>query len=277
MRLKKNYKRGFVGPLACVVALGFLGFSVIYPQISLVYAAESDETETKNPVEGNGQGDIKVYVKDKRGANEQAKDSNDGQIIVDVGKVNSKEDVTVTESKDITVTVEEFLQITIPNANEGATADVNMEVDPTSAGATTTASSDFIVAGNNPNGFGVFVYAASSTALVLNDKNINRTVEPIDITDADTDTGVEIDDFGLNRWGFSVTKANAADTTVNNYKPLMLRTNEKLKPAYTVTGPSAGENLKLNCGAKVDTSIPAGTYSTAVVISAVAPATNWRP
>lgn len=271
MRLKKNYKRGFVGPLACVVALGFLGFSVIYPQISLVYAAESDEAETKNPVEGNGQGTIKVDVKDKRGANEQAKDSNDGEIIVDVGKVNSKEDVTVTESKDITVTVEEFLQITIPNANEGATADVNMEVDPTSAGATTMASSDFIVAGNNPNGFGVFVYAASDPALVLNDENISKTVDPI------SGTNVEISNFGLNQWGFSVTKANAADTTVNKYNPLMLRTDKDLAAAYTVTGPSAGENLKLNCGAKVDTSIPAGTYSTAVVISAVAPATNWRP
>lgn len=269
MRLKKNYKRGFVGPLACVVALGFLGFSVIYPQISLVYAAESDEAETKNPVEGNGQGKIKVDVKDKRGANEQAKDSNDGQIIVDVGKVNSKEDVTVTKSEDITVTVKEFLQITIPNANEGATADVNMEVDPTSAGATTTASSDFVVAGNNPKGFDVFVYAASSSALVLND-DISQKVNPISATN------VEINDFGLNQWGFSVTKANAADTTVNKYNPLMSKA-ETVGPAYYVTGPSAGENLKLNCGAKVDTNIPAGTYSTAVVISAVAPATNWQP
>ncbi len=263
MRLKNCSKRRFVGPVACVMALGFLGFSVVYPQIGSAYAAES-----KNPVEGSGDGTVQVEVKEAYGQDApNAEGSGDGQITVDVNTLTQGE-VTDTENETITVKVEEFLQITIPNAEDGATADVVMEADPVSGGVTTRNSSNFTVAGNNRNGFGVFVYAATDPA--LNGTDTSAKVAPI------TGNGVALDDFGVNNWGYNVTKVDATESTINSYNPLAVRTNTTAA-AYVVNKPSAGEELKLNCGAKVDTSIPAGTYSTGVVISAVAPATNWKP
>ncbi len=264
MRLKDSSKRGFVGPMACVMALGFLGFSIIYPQIGSVYAAES-----VNPTEGSGNGTVQVEVKEVYGEGiADAEGSGNGQITVDVENLNEQGDVTESKSETITVTVEEFLQITIPNAEAGATADVAMEADPTSSGVTTRNSADFTVAGNNRNGFGVFVYAASDPA--LSGTATSTKVAPI------TGSDVALDDFGVNKWGYNVTKADATESVINAYNPLAVRTNTT-KAAYTVPNPSAGVNLKLNCGAKVDTNIPADTYKTDVVISAVAPATNWKP
>lgn len=266
MRLKNSSKRRFVGPVACVMALGFLGFSVVYPQIGSVYAAES-----MNPVEESGNGTIQVEVQEVFGPGvTDTEGSANGQISVDVENVSDQGNVTATESKSINVTVEEFLQITIPKAEDGTagTADVVMEADPVSGGVTTRNSSNFTVAGNNRNGFGVFVYADTDPA--LNSANTSVKVAPI------TGNGTALSDFDVNKWGYNVTKANATETTINSYNPLAVRTNTTTA-AYTVDHPSAGEDLKLNCGAKVDTSIPAGTYSTGVVISAVAPATNWQP
>lgn len=263
MRLKNSSKRGFVGPVACVMALGFLGFSVIYPQIGSAYAAEE-----KNPAEGSGDGTIQVEVKEAYGEGiGPVSGGGDGQITVDVNTLTQEGNVTSNSSETITVKVEEFLQITIPNAEEGATADVMMEADPTLNGVTTRNSADFTVAGNNRNGFGVFVYAASDPA--LSSDSTSTKVSPI------TGSGVALDDFGLNKWGYNVTKADATESVINSYNPLAVRS--ATTAAYTVSHPSAGEDLKLNCGAKVDTKIPAGTYSTGVVISAVAPATNWQP
>jgi len=245
------------------MALGFLGFSIVYPQIGSAYAAEA-----KNPVEGSGDGTIQVEVKEAYGQDAaNIEESGSGQIKVDVNTL-TQGDAVDTKSETITVKVEEFLQITIPNAESGATADVVMEADPVSGGVTTRNSSNFTVAGNNRNGFGVFVYAATDPA--LNSTDASAKVAPI------TGSGVALDDFGVNNWGYNVTKADAAESTINSYNPLAIRTNTTAA-AYTVDKPSAGEELKLNCGAKVDTNIPAGTYSTGVVISAVAPATNWQP
>lgn len=264
MRLKKSLKRGFVGPVACVMALGFLGFSVVYPQINSAYAAED-----KNPVTGSGDGTIQVEVKEMYGPGiTDTEGSGNGQITVNVENLNAEGNVTGSNSETITVTVEEFLQITIPNAETGATADVMMEADPVSGGITTRNSADFTVAGNNRNGFGVFVYAASDPH--LNGTGSSTRVAPI------TGSGVALDDFDVNKWGYNVTKADAAESTIDAYNPLAIRTNTT-NAAYSIDHPSAGENLRLNCGAKVDTSIPADTYTTGVVISAVAPATNWQP
>lgn len=263
MRLKSCSKRRFVGPVACVMALGFLGFSIVYPQIGSAYAAEE-----KNPINESSDGTIQVEVKEAPGQDAaDAEGSGNGQITVDVNTLTNNNAVD-TKSEMITVKVEEFLQITIPNAEEGATADVVMEADPVSSGVTTRNSSNFTVAGNNRNGFGVFVYAATDPA--LNSADTSVKVAPI------SGSGTALDDFDVNKWGYNVTKANATETTINSYNPLAIRANTTA-PAYTVNKPSAGEELKLNCGAKVDTSIPAGTYSTGVVISAVAPATNWQP
>lgn len=265
MRLKNSSKRGFVGPVACVMALGFLGFSVVYPQIGSAYAAEE-----KNPVEESGDGTIQVEVKEVYGEGVgPVSGGGDGQITVDVSTLTQEGNVTGNSSETITVKVEEFLQITIPNAEEGATADVMMEADPTLSGVTTRNSSNFTVAGNNRNGFGVFVYAASDPA--LSSDSTSTKVTPINPSEG----GVKLSDFGVNTWGYNVTKADAAESVINSYNPLAVRS--ATTAAYTVNHPSAGEDLKLNCGAKVDTSIPAGTYSTGVVISAVAPATNWQP
>lgn len=262
MRLKSS-KRGFVGPVACVMALGFLGFSIVYPQIGSAYAAED-----KNPVEGSGDGTIQVEVKEVFGPGiTDTEGSGSGQISVDVETLGESGNATDTKSETITVKVEEFLQITIPNANEGATADVAMEADPVSGGVTTRNSANFTVAGNNRNGFGVFVYAALDPSLPLNAMDTSTKVSPI------TGSDVALDDFGTNSWGYNVTKADATESTINAYNPLAISPNM----AYSIDHPSSGEELKLNCGAKVDTTIPAGTYSTGVVISAVAPATNWQP
>lgn len=101
MRLKNCSKRRFVGPVACVMALGFLGFSVVYPQIGSAYAAES-----KNPVEGSGDGTVQVEVKEAYGQDApNAEGSGNGQITVDVNTLTQGE-VTDTENETITVKVE---------------------------------------------------------------------------------------------------------------------------------------------------------------------------
>lgn len=251
MRLNKKFKAGFVGPASCVAALGLVAVGVTCPGMDGVYALDAT---TKDGTSSFGFDVVKPAAPD--GATDN--DSTDVNFTV----YKDPEASTASASTDFEFTVQEFIQIT--TAASSGTIDVDMNVANPTGGAFTSNSADFTVAANNANGFGVYVYAPDDAKRNLSSQDVNNTaqIKPVSGTNV---TSTAFDD---NSWGYNVT----AGTDATTFNPIT--TVDTSSAAYTQETPSAGVALKLTCGTKVTAAIPADTYSTDVVVSAVAPFTS---
>lgn len=248
MRLNKKIRAGFVGPISCVAALGLVAVSVACPGTE---GASALDPTTKTGTSSFG------FNVTKEAAPSDASQSKTTNFNFQVYK--DPEAATDSATTDFSFEVQEFIQITTDVAS-GA-IDVDMNVDNPTGGVFTSNSADFTVAANNANGFGVYVYAPDDAKRNLSSADTNNTAKITPVTG----TNVASSGFANNTWGYNVTTGTAATT----FKPIT--TVASSSAAYTQQTPSAGTNLKLTCGTKVDASIPADTYSTDVVVSAVAP------
>lgn len=248
MRLNKKFRAGFVGPISCVAALGLVAVSVACPGTDGAFAL--------NPTTKTGSSSFGFNVT-KEAAPSDASQSGTTNFNFQVYK--DPEAATDSATTDFSFEVQEFIQITT-DAASGA-IDVDMNVDNPTGGVFTSNSADFTVAANNANGFGVYVYAPDDAKRNLSSADTNNTAK---ITPVAGDN-VASSGFANNTWGYNVTAGTAATT----FKPIT--TVDSSSAVYTQQTPSAGTDLKLTCGTKVDASIPADTYSTDVVVSAVAP------
>ena len=134
-----------------------------------------------------------------------------------------------------------------------------MDVAPTTSGTFTSTTSTLSIATNNPSGYDLYLSAADGDNVLRNE---NPTIEDVINPTAD---GTKQAEFTNNTWGYNLSGGSSTQTP-DTYNAVPKDGTTALD---STTAPST-TNYNLTFGAKVDTNIASGTYSSEVIISAVA-------
>lgn len=151
-----------------------------------------------------------------------------------------------------TLALDSTVSITIPST-------IEMDVAPTTSGTFTSTTSTLSITTNNPSGYDLYLSAADGDNVLRNE---NPTIE--DVINPTTD-GTKQAEFTNNTWGYNLSGGSSTQTP-DTYNAVPKDGTIALD---STTAPST-TNYNLTFGAKVDTSIASGTYSSEVIISAVA-------
>ena len=138
---------------------------------------------------------------------------------------------------------------------------VNLNVTPTQNGTFSSSTATLSISTNNETGYSLYM-ATSNGKNTLASQNPNTT-DAISAISSD-ENGIPSADFPSNTWGYSLDEAAPTNTTTYQAVPTDNTT------ALTTTSTASNDSYNLTFGAKVDTSLPSGTYSNQVIISAVA-------
>ena len=138
---------------------------------------------------------------------------------------------------------------------------VNLNVTPTQNGTFSSNTATLAISTNNETGYSLYM-ATSNGKNTLASQNPNTT-DTISAISSD-ENGIPSTDFPSNTWGYSLDEAVPTNTTTYQAVPTDNTT------ALTTTSTASNDSYNLTFGAKVDTSLPSGTYSNQVIISAVA-------
>ena len=148
---------------------------------------------------------------------------------------------------------------------------VSETIEPTVAGAFKNLATVAHVEVNNSDYYEVSMHA-SSKDMTNTAAGSDSTAKIGSITTAGTSSS-----FNSNQWGYNLTKNGAGVTTAvpatstTEYQPVA--TTATAMPGIgkqATTNNAASDYYTMNFGAKVDTSIPAGIYSSTVTLSVVA-------
>ena len=132
------------------------------------------------------------------------------------------------------------------------------DVMATPSGATTTASATIGVTTTASAGYKLYLYAEDNSLKSLNP----NTTQSIASASASS-----LNNFTNNTWGYNLTEGTAAGTT---YSALPTTNTTPTQTKDTSTTSSANDIYTLSLGAKVDSTIPSGTYTSTLTISVVA-------
>ena len=132
------------------------------------------------------------------------------------------------------------------------------DVMATPSGATTTASATIGVTTTASAGYKLYLYAEDNSLKSLN----SNTTQSIASASASS-----LDNFTNNTWGYNLTEGTTAGTT---YSALPTTNTTPTQTKDTSTTNSANDTYTLSLGAKVDSTIPSGTYTSTLTISVVA-------
>ena len=132
------------------------------------------------------------------------------------------------------------------------------DVMATPSGATTTASATIGVTTTASAGYKLYLYAKDNSLKSLNP----NTTQSIASASASS-----LNNFTNNTWGYNLTEGTTAGTT---YSALPTTNTTPTQTKDTSTTNSANDTYTLSLGAKVDSTIPSGTYTSTLTISVVA-------
>ena len=151
-----------------------------------------------------------------------------------------------------TLALDSTVSITIPST-------IEMDVAPTTSGTFTSTTSTLSIATNNPSGYDLYLSAADGDNVLRNENpSVQNTINP-------TTNGVTSTTMSNNTWGYNLSGGSSTQTP-DTYNAVPKDGTTALD---STTAPST-TNYNLTFGAKVDTNIASGTYSSEVIISAVA-------
>ena len=156
------------------------------------------------------------------------------------------------EATEVSPRATTSVSLTVPAAIEFA------DVMATPSGATTTASAEIGVTTTASAGYKLYLYAKDNSLKSLNP----NTTQSIASASASS-----LDDFTNNTWGYNLTEGATAGTT---YSALPTTNTTPTQTKDTSTTNSANDTYTLSLGAKVDSTIPSGTYTSTLTISVVA-------
>ena len=128
----------------------------------------------------------------------------------------------------------------------------------TPSGATTTASATIGVTTTASAGYKLYLYAKDNSLKSLNP----NTTQSIASASASS-----LDNFTNNTWGYNLTEGATAGTT---YSALPTTNTTPTQTKDTSTTNSANDTYTLSFGAKVDSTIPSGTYTSTITVAVVA-------
>ena len=160
------------------------------------------------------------------------------------------------------VKVAPILSLSVGNP---ATDTATVKVTPTENGAFNSKTLPVTVSTNNETGYSLYLSIAdgkTDNKLKPSVATNSSVINPV--TGAPTPTSTS---FAANTWGYNLGTSEPDDTnTAYSAVPL-----DRTTPQQTTSAPTsgAGDSYKLTFGTKVDTHLPADTYSTQVVLSAV--------
>ena len=137
------------------------------------------------------------------------------------------------------------------------------DVLPTAAGVTTTASASLTITTSNSGGYSLYFYSS----------NGNNRLTPINPNNSSlissTPTTTELDNLNNNTWGYNLSAEASTDDTTT-YSTIPTSSTTPIQTKDTSTTNSANDTYTLSLGAKVDTTIPSGTYTNSLTIAIVA-------
>ena len=159
------------------------------------------------------------------------------------------------------VNVAPILSLSVGNP---ATNTATVEVTPTENGTFKSKTLPVTVSTNNETGYSLYLSIAdgkTDNKLKPSAATNSSVINPVTGTPTPTSTS-----FAANTWGYNLGKDAATDATTYQAVPTTATT-----PQQTTSVPTSGngDSYNLTFGTKVNTVLPADTYSTQVVLSAV--------
>ena len=146
----------------------------------------------------------------------------------------------------------------------GVPATIDFEaVTPTANGATTTATANVTVATTNSAGYSLYLYAEGGNNLVAQNPATTEVVTA-------TASSATLDGLANNTWGYNL--GTAAPGTGTTYAAVPTDGTTPVQTKDTSLTNAANDTYTLALGAKVDTTIPSGTYTGALTVAVVAEA-----
>ena len=134
------------------------------------------------------------------------------------------------------------------------------DVIATPSGATTTASAEIGVTTTASAGYKLYVYAEDNSLKSLNPQT-QQTIAATAQTSA-------VEELANNTWGYNLSEGTTAGTTFAE-----LPTSDAAPAAEkdtSATSGATGDTYTLALGAKVDSTMPSGTYTATMTVAAVA-------
>ena len=161
--------------------------------------------------------------------------------------------VHAEETTKATLAIQPTLAVTLPNT-------VNFEVQPTAAGAVASGSATLSISTNNETGYSLYLSTADDdNALYSINPDTKQTIAAL------TKENTAAASFTNNTWGYNLSKDAATDSTTYQSVP----TTQPSDPQITTEAPTT-DTYNLTFAAKVDSSLPSGTYTNTVTVSVVA-------
>ena len=160
------------------------------------------------------------------------------------------------------VKVAPILSLSVGNP---ATDTATVKVTPTENGAFSSKTLPVTVSTNNETGYSLYLSIAdgkTDNQLKPSADTNSSVINPVTGTPTPTSAS-----FAANTWGYNLGTSEPDDTNTT-YSAVPL---DRTTPQQTTSAPTsgAGDSYKLTFGTKVNTNLPADTYSTQVVLSAV--------
>ena len=160
------------------------------------------------------------------------------------------------------VKVAPILSLSVGNP---ATDTATVKVTPTENGAFNSKTLPVTVSTNNETGYSLYLSIAdgkTDNKLKPSADTNSSVINPVTGTPTPTSAS-----FAANTWGYNISTSEPDDTNTT-YSAVPI---DRTTPQQTTTAPTsgAGDSYNLTFGTKVDTNLPADTYSTQVVLSAV--------
>lgn len=139
------------------------------------------------------------------------------------------------------------------------------DVTPTEEGATTTATTNLTVATTNSDGYHLYLYSSDgNTSLKSSNPANTSTVDAIN----NGGVGLTLSSLEPNTWGYSL--GTTAPDTNTTYFGIPADSAMPIQSKDTSSTGAANDPYTLSFGAKVDSTLPSGEYSTTLTLSVVA-------
>lgn len=138
-------------------------------------------------------------------------------------------------------------------------------VTPTASGATTTANTNLTIATTNSASYSLYLYSSDGD-------NSLKSINPANTSTVDAinngGVGLTLSSLEPNTWGYSL--GTSEPTTDTTYSAVPTSNATPIQTKDTSSTASANDTYTLSFGAKVDTSIPSGTYTGTLTVAVVA-------
>ena len=142
---------------------------------------------------------------------------------------------------------------------------VDLNVTPTQNGTFSSNTASLSISTNNETGYSLYMATSNGkNTLTSNNPSTTNVISAINTTTSDT--GITSSNFTSNTWGYNLSQASPSSSTT--YKPVPTTTGNTA--IISTTSPTNTDTYNLTFGTKVDTTLPSGTYSNQVIVSAVA-------